>query len=211
MTYCVALIGSIASGKSTAARYFRNQKVEVINADEIAKDLVAPETPAWIEITAHFGSDILTTDKQIDRRQLRHRILENSTDRIWLESCLHPRIRQAIQEKIKHTRSPYAVIEIPLLKERQSYPYIARILLIQAPVSDKVARIIKRDGCTEKEALRFLHIQQELEGTQQKLADDVIKNDSSLQKLEEKLAKLHKHYLKAAKNASMSSFVKDEK
>lgn len=211
MTYCVALIGSMASGKTTAAHYFKSQGIDVINADEIARNLVKPNEPALAEIEAYFGRDILTEEGWLNRKKLRHHILQNASDRAWLESRMHPRIRKKIEEEIRSCHSAYVIIEIPLLKERQSYPYLSRILLIEAPLSEKISRIMHRDNCSEQEALAFLNIQQAIQSHQHKLADDIIENNSTLEKLLEKLKQLHQNYLNAAKNASISSFVKDEK
>ena len=105
MVYCVGLTGRIASGKSTAAAYFKSVGIDIISADVLAKALTLNGQPAFDEIKHHFGASILTEQGELNRRALRHRIISDAHERLWLEKCLHPRIPQAITSAIEHVRT----------------------------------------------------------------------------------------------------------
>lgn len=205
MPYCVGLTGTIASGKTTAASYFKRMGIDVIDADAIARTLVTPHQPALLEIINHFGEQIITGAGTLDRRKLRDHIIQHPEDKTWLEACLHPRIRQEIEKQISMSKTPYVVIEIPLLMHREDYPYLNRVLLIKSTHSQQITRITHRDRCTEKEALSFLELQKNHAKSHEIIADDVVENNSSLALFVEKLDALHHIYLSAAKNASISS------
>ena len=122
MPYSVVLTGTIASGKSTAADFFKQQSIDIISADAIARELTAPHTEALHAIALHFGQHILSTDGTLDRRALRQVIIKHPDERLWLERYLHPQIRAQIEAALKSTQSPYVMIEIPLLTRREDFP-----------------------------------------------------------------------------------------
>lgn len=116
-TYVVALTGGIGSGKSTVARYFAAEGVPIIDADEIAHNLVRPTTPAYEAIVNKWGKAVLRQNGELDRPLLRQRIFSQPEDKVWLENLLHPLIRAAISQAIQTVQSPYCVVVIPLLAE----------------------------------------------------------------------------------------------
>lgn len=195
--YCVGLTGNIASGKSTVAAFFKNKGVMVISADEIAREITAPHEPALTLIKDHFGHEVITTQGELNRSALRTIIFENPKERLWLEGLLHPLIRQRIIEEIAESPSPYSVIEIPLLKDREVYPYLNRILVILANREEQIRRVMNRDNCSREHAKAILAVQPE-ELSREKIADDIVINTGSLSELEEKIEKLHQMYLQLA-------------
>jgi dephospho-CoA kinase len=211
MPYCVGLTGTIASGKTTASRYFASMGISIINADEIARALVEPGERALLEIQAHFGTDILTGEGTLNRRKLREHIIHHPLDKLWLEAYLHPQIRHEIEKRILASTTAYTVIEIPLLKSRRDYPYLDRVLLIRSTRSKQISRMIKRDLCTSKEAIALLDLQKEHAENHSIIADDTIQNDTTLDTFISKLDIAHHFYLSAAKNKLMSSSVKEVK
>jgi len=116
-TYVVALTGGIGSGKSTVARYFAAEGVPIIDADEIAHNLVRPTTPAYEAIVNKWGKAVLRQNGELDRPLLRQRIFSQPEDKVWLENLLHPLIRAVISQAIQTVQSPYCVVVIPLLAE----------------------------------------------------------------------------------------------
>lgn len=198
--FCVALTGSVASGKSTAIDYFKKLGIHTISADAISRTLTKANSPLLHQITAHFGEHILLSSKELDRKQLRRRILQNADEKSWLEALLHPAIRQAIQEEIQHASSPYCVIEIPLLYDKKSAPYIDRILLITASRALQITRTMQRDGCSFEDALALLNAQKNLE-KQHLIADDRIENCGSIEAFHQELLAVHQLYLKLADSA----------
>ena len=198
MVYCVGLIGNLASGKSTVARYFAALGVDVINADDIAKELTTPFQPAFDSIVAHFGKSILTDAGDINRRQLRQLIFSQERERLWLEQLLHPLIRKRIEERINTTQSPYCIIEIPLMPARTNYPYLNRVLFIQATAEQQIARFIIRDKGSKKEEAQAILATQAQADTLRALADDVLLNTGSLEELQKAIKALHLAYLEYA-------------
>jgi dephospho-CoA kinase len=194
MLYCVGLTGTIASGKSTAAHYFSSQGIDVFSADIYAKALCEPGEPAFDEIKQYFGNSVVTKTGILNRQAIRKRILANTIDKAWLEACLHPRIRRCIELGIKTVQTAYCVIEIPLLTERKNYPYLNRVLLIEATTDTQIERLMARDHCSHKEALSFLAIQP-YQVTHRNVADDILMNQGTTIDFKRQLASLHQKYL----------------
>lgn len=195
--FCVGLIGNLASGKSTVAAHFRSLGVDIISADTIAKELTTANQPAFHNIVEHFGKKVLRDTGELNRQMLRDIIFYHPDERLWLEQLLHPLIRQQIQTKIQQTTSHYSIIEIPLLRDRSHYPYLNRILLIEADRALQISRFIIRDNGTQKDALSILSTQSEASKLQN-MADDILKNNGSLDELKSAVNMLHEQYLKYA-------------
>ncbi|HRD68528.1 MAG TPA: dephospho-CoA kinase [Legionella sp.] len=200
MIYCVGLTGNIASGKSTVAQIFTDLGIDVINADHIAKELTVKNSQALKEIVTHFGIGVLNDEGQLNRRVLRELIFNNSLERLWLENLLHPLIRAQIHQKIKLCVSPYCVIEIPLLTDRDHYPYFNRVLLITASLATQIKRVMLRDQCSATHANAILMSQPELK-ERFKLADDVVINDGDIADLKDEIDSLHEKYLNEASSS----------
>ena len=201
MVYCVGLTGTIASGKSTITDYFEKLGVVIINADDIAKKLTAHTQPAFHRIVSHFGTSVLTTSGELNRRHLRQLIFSDPLERQWLENLLHPLIRQQIEHEISQVEAPYCLIEIPLLTSRSDYPYLNRILVVQANPEQQINRFISRDNSSREAALAILATQSN-ENKQLELADDLLMNIGSLVDLEKKVNVLHIQYLQNADDRS---------
>ena len=197
--YCFGLTGSIASGKSTVAKIFSQLGIDIISADHIAKALVQPNQPALEKIIQHFGPSITLDNGELNRRHLRELIINNPEDRLWLENLLHPLIRETIQQDIFDCKSPYCIIEIPLLTSTLNYPYLNRVLLILATPEQQVTRIQTRDKCSKQQASALLETTRIEDEKRLKIADDVIVNDGSLEVLQQQVLALHAKYLLVAK------------
>lgn len=198
--YCVGLTGNIASGKSTVATYFAALGIDVISADNIAKELTRKAKPAFKAIHSHFGDAVLTITGELDRRYLRQIIFQNPTERIWLENQLHPLIRIQIENLTQAVTSPYCIIEIPLLRDRELYPYLNRILLVEAKPEQQIERLTTRDNCSKEDTLAILATQAD-KGMLHELADDVLENTGSLKELQKKVMQWHKIYENLAAGA----------
>lgn len=192
--YCIGLTGTIASGKSTVADYFRQLGIDVISADEIAHQLTQKKSPILADIAQYFSPHVFSESGELNRRQLREIILQDPKAKSWLEQLLHPLIRKEIQQQVNACQSSYCVIEIPLLTNREDYPYLNRILLVEADTNVQIDRLIERDHCTAAQAQLFLQTHAE-NNTRAQLADDFIQNTGTKAELLEKVKKMHEEYL----------------
>lgn len=195
--YCVGLTGSIASGKTTVLHCFKRFGIDTLTADVTAKELTAKGEKAYHLIVAHFGARAVQSNGELNRSYLRQIIFSIEQERIWLETLLHPLIKQALQTRLKTVTSPYTVLEIPLLKKRSDYPYLNRVLLILSSANQQVERLIERDHCSQEEAQAILALQPSNEERQQ-IADDIINNNQGIDSLKRAVEQLHHLYLQLA-------------
>lgn len=198
MSYIVALSGGIASGKSTIANLFAQLGVPIIDADVIARQVVAIGTPALTQIVKHFSQEILLTNGELDRSQLREIIFNNDHERLWLNNLLHPIIAQETQRQFAEQTAPYVIWVVPLLIENNLQQLADRILLIDTPEELQLERLINRDGISESLAKRMIETQVSLTD-RLPFADDIIVNDGNLAALTVQIDHLHKQYLHNSK------------
>lgn len=196
----VGLTGGIASGKSEAARHFARLGTAVIDADQIARELVEPGQPALAEIVTAFGENLLLSDGSLDRAALGDRVFADPAARRRLEALLHPRIRTEMQHRLAATQAPYAILVIPLLVETGMTDLVDRVLVIDAPESLQRARLHARDKHDAQRIEQILAAQTD-RNTRLAAADDVIRNDQDLEQLHLAVEALHQQYLALAANA----------
>lgn len=199
----IGVTGGIGSGKTATTDEFSRLGVVVVDADQVSRDVVNPGTEALARIAQRFGSEILTDDGQLQRRLLRDIIFSNADEKQWLESVLHPLIREEIIRRLQQSRSAYTILVSPLLLETSQHKLCDRVLLVDAPESLQLLRTRQRDQ-TSDAAVKAIMDQQM--GREQRLAmaDDVIVNDAGLTKLHEAVRALHRKYLTLAAGGSAS-------
>jgi dephospho-CoA kinase len=194
--FVIGLTGGVAAGKSEVSRRFEALGITVADADVAARAVVAPGSEGLARIVAHFGSDILLADGQLDRAALRERIFASAQERQALEAITHPAIRQLLRQTCEQAPGPYAVAAIPLLAEaggRQQYPWLDRILVVDAPVAVQHARLMQRDGIDAALADRMIAAQASREA-RLALADDVVRNDGHPDHLQAEVERLDRAY-----------------
>ena len=189
----------MASGKSEVTRRFQALGVEVVDADVAAREVVEPGQPALARIAERFGAGMLLADGRLDRRQLRERVFADAQARRDLEAITHPAIRARVKAQAQAAPGPYAVVAVPLLAEagRAAYPWMARVLVVDAPESLQHDRLMRRDGVDEALAARMIAAQAS-RTVRLAIADDVILNDGDPAHLDTAVAALHARYLAAA-------------
>ena len=197
--FIVGLTGGVASGKSEVTRRFQALGVEVVDADVAAREVVEPGQPALARIAERFGAGMLLADGRLDRRQLRERVFADAQARRDLEAITHPAIRARVKAQAQAAPGPYAVVAVPLLAEagRAAYPWMARVLVVDAPESLQHDRLMRRDGVDEALAARMIAAQAS-RTARLAIADDVILNDGDPAHLDTAVAALHARYLAAA-------------
>ena len=198
----IGLTGGIGSGKSAVSRCFERLGVPVIDADQVAREVVEPGQPALAEIATAFGADLIQADGSLDRTRLRERVFADPDARRHLESILHPRIRTRMRERLAAlpADTPYAVFVIPLLFETGQQDTVDRVLVVEAAEAVRIARVTGRDGVAEDQVRRILAAQCSAEDRAAG-ADDLISNEGSESELAAKVAALHEKYLVLARRA----------
>lgn len=190
----VGLTGGIGSGKSEVSRRFELLGIAVIDADIIAREVVAPGSEALTAIRAHFGQPILNHDNTLNRGKLRELIFENSEEKNWLENLLHPIIRTETITQLERSKSPYTILSSPLLLETTQHELVDRILVIDAHEDLQLARASARDANNTEQIKKIMAAQmQRSERCAQ--ADDIIHNHGDIQELDVQINDLHNYYL----------------
>ena len=193
----IALTGGIGSGKSAVASHLESLGVPVIDADQLAHQLVKHGSPALLEIQAAFGDDLVDANGALDRSALRKIVFDNPQQRKRLEGILHPRIREAMKSWLANQSAPYAVLVIPLLFETGQMSLADRVLVVDCDESLQIDRVRARDEIS-REQIRQIIASQVDRQTRLLGADDVIENNGSLEALIEATEGLHNKYLKLA-------------
>lgn len=158
---------------------------KIIDADELARQIVQPGQEAWQDIVDAFGTGILRQDKTIDRGKLRNIVFKDKKARKRLESVTHPRIRTLAQQRIQKLASEgveLIVYDAPLLFENQVHLWLRPVVLVACDLATQKQRLQERDGLTEEETQRHLEAQMPLEEKRQ-LADFIIENIGDLEEL----------------------------
>ena len=155
----IGLTGNIGSGKSTVARMLGELGADVIDADQVARDVVKPGLPAHDEIVAEFGRDVIAADGTIDRKVLGARVFGDTAARRRLEAITHPRIAMETQRRIGASKAPVVVYEATLLVENGIHKAMDGLIVVTAPEEQQVARVVARDGLAAEEVERRLAAQ----------------------------------------------------
>ena len=193
--YFIGLTGGIASGKSALEREFAARGVFVADADLIARQIVEPGQPALAAVVEAFGEAVLKGDR-LDRAALRARVFDDESARRKLEAILHPIIRVQLHVQCRAAPGAYAIAVIPLLAEgggRTGYPWLDRILVVDAPHATQKARLMQRDGIDDALAEKMIAAQA-TRAQRLALADDIVVNDGDLASLREAVAELDARY-----------------
>jgi dephospho-CoA kinase len=192
MTLVVGLTGGIASGKSTVARLLGQRGARVVDADQVARQVVAPGTPALAEIVEAFGAEMLGPDGALDRKRLGRRVFSDEAARHRLEALTHPRIAAAFAEHVQRAATEdvaVLVYEAALLVESGAHRAVDRLVVVAAPAAVQRARVGARDGLDTAAAQARLDAQASLEA-KLAVADHIVMNDGSIEDLERKVAAL---------------------
>lgn len=198
MAFRIGLTGGIGSGKSTVGSMFKRLGVPVIDADQVARDVVEPGTDALFKLGMHFGETILS-EGQLDRRRLREIIFSDEAERRWVEALLHPSIQAELLRRADLETYPYVVLEVPLLLEADYRNLVDRVLVIDVPVNVQVERVVSRDQVQPDKVQTIINSQISREARMEQ-ADDILENCGNLTELEGQVERLHQNYLREATN-----------
>ena len=200
MKLVVGLTGGIGSGKSAAAEEFARLGATVVDTDAIAHQLTSAGGSAIPEVERIFGSELIGASGAMDRKAMRERVFADPAAKKALEGLLHPLIREESQRRIAAAGGPYVVHVVPLLVESPDYrSRVHRVLVVDAPEEQRIARVRARSRLTEDE-VRAIMRGQASRAERLAAADDVIDNSGALQALRQQVAALHERYLGFARN-----------
>jgi dephospho-CoA kinase len=182
----IGLTGNIASGKSEVARMLADRGATIIDADELAREAVEPETQALKDIIKRWGKDVLNQDGGLDRAALRQIVFADQNELDALNRIVHPGVTRLRDREIARARErgdPIVVCVIPLLFERNIVEEFDAIIVVDAPRPLRLERLVATRGLEETEAMNMIASQMPAE-LKRARADFVIENDGSLDKLE---------------------------
>lgn len=179
----LGLTGGIGSGKSTVARRFAELGATVIDADQLAREVVEPGTPGLAEVVETFGPSVLDDQGRLDRRALGRIVFEDEAARRRLEALLHPRIAERTRERLSAARAagaPLVVHDVPLLFERPAERGHDAVAVVWASLPARRGRIGGRDELSPEEIDARIASQIPLEDKVAR-ADHVLDNDGPVQ------------------------------
>jgi len=195
----IGLTGGIASGKSLVSQYFSELGIDIIDADQIARDLFKPNSIHLVALTEHFGNHILDHHKELNRKALAKIVFSDSSQLEWLNQLSHPLVNKEMKAQLNNVKSNYVILDIPLLIDKGAKipsrlkPFINRVLVVKTDIETQIERIIERDNRTKKEALAIINSQSSIK-EKLALADDVIDNNQTKQDVKIQVNDLHSLY-----------------
>lgn len=192
--WVLGLTGGIGSGKSAVSAMFEELGIQAVDADIVAREVVEPGSIGLKKITEHFGNEILTSEGTLDRAKLRTIIFANESEKQWLNSLLHPLIRESMITQLKQATSQYVILVAPLLFENGLEKYCDHTLLIDVPVEVQITRTTARDNVSTELAKQIIASQMS-RADKQKKATDILDNNRPLEEVKIDVLKLHKKYL----------------
>ncbi|MGJ8582125.1 MAG: dephospho-CoA kinase [Psychromonas sp.] len=199
MRVIIGLTGGIGSGKSTVANTFKALGVEVVDADLVAREVVAPGETALAEIELYFGAEVIDDNGALNRSMLREIIFSSEAKKQWLNDLLHPLIRAALLTQLAQAKSQYVILEAPLLLENKLTQYIDYTLVVDVPETLQIERAMQRDNNSRSQIQAIIDAQiSRKERLQQ--ADYIIDNSKpDLVALKEQVKMLHLQFLSIQK------------
>ncbi|HAZ94306.1 MAG TPA: dephospho-CoA kinase [Porticoccaceae bacterium] len=197
----IGLTGGIGSGKSTVAKAFKALDIASVDADYASRAVVEPGMPALQAIEAHFGPALILPDGTLNRSALRDIIFADAEQKTWLESLLHPLIRDWILTQLQASlaNSPYVILESPLLFETDQHQLVSTVILVDVPVELQLERAAARDGNTADQIQSIINAQMSREDKLER-ADTVFDNSLSEDSIAPRVLGLHQQFLARAVN-----------
>lgn len=196
MKLVVGLTGGIGSGKSLVAEKFAQLGAGIIDTDAIAHQLTQVNGMAIPVIRSAFGDNYLTADGALDRTKMRKLVFADEFARQRLESILHPMILEEVKRQLSTLQScPYFIVVVPLLAENPAFlQLMQRVLVVDCTEEQQIERVVRRNGMTLEE-IKTIISSQTPRTVRIRIADDVLHNDSDLNKLSGQIVLLHDHYM----------------
>jgi len=194
----VGLTGGIATGKSTVSAMLEALGCVVIDADQLAREVVEPGRPAYQEIVEAFGPRVLQLDRSIDRKALGAIVFTDVAARRRLEAITHPRIREGLAARLAELEASgfegIVIFDAPVMIESGNHRTVDRLVVVVADEAAQLERQRRRDGTSDEDAIRRVRSQMPL-AEKAKLADHVIDNSGDLTATQARVAEVHRALL----------------
>ena len=189
----IGLTGGIGSGKSAAAEYFIELGIDVIDADQVSKNILVKNENAKKAFTERFGEKYIKNN-QIDREALREDIFQDEAKRKNLESIIHPIVRDEIGQFLVNSKSIYKIVMVPLIIETNSVEFYDKIIVVDCETNLQIERASSRDNQNKENIINIMNNQATRE-ERLKIASFVIENNSNLDDLRDAVIKTHQKIL----------------
>ena len=193
--FVVGLTGGIASGKSVVSEILRKLGAQVIDADELSREVMVPHTKCWKEVVTSYGREILREDLTIDREKLANSVFNNTEQLDKLNRIVHPEIMKRIDERLRDIGLKYpqaiVIVDAALLVETGAYKSYDKLIVVYVSEETQLERLINRDGMSREEAKNRIILQLPL-SEKLKAADYIIENEGSLVRTRENAGKVFK-------------------
>ncbi|SJZ40112.1 dephospho-CoA kinase [Selenihalanaerobacter shriftii] len=202
----IGLTGGIASGKSTVSKLLKDLGIPVIDADQISREIVKPNKPAWQKIVDYFGRDILLSNQNLNRDKLGEIIFNDETAREKLNQITHPKIISEIKkraEKLKEAGEGTVVADVPLLIEINMMEIFDEVWVVYVRRETQIKRLMTRDQIDRETAIAKIESQMSLD-KKKGYADRLIINEGTKDELKDKILSIWRE-INAEKNSSNCS------
>jgi len=190
----IGLTGGIASGKSTVSMEFGRLGAIVIDADQIARELIRPHEPLWREIIDYFGTEIQRADLTIDRLRLGEKVFADEAERAVLNKMIHPEIKREIDRRLKEIGKEHpdamVLVDGALLIETGIFREMDKIIVVSTSKRNQIERLMDRNSLSIEGAKDRIRAQMPLE-EKRKYADYVINTDVSLKEVRKQVRRVH--------------------
>jgi len=190
----VALTGGIASGKSQVSTLLENHGCFIIDLDVIAREVVEPGTAGLNELIEYFGNSILSNDGTLNRKYLRDQLFKKGRNRALIEQVLHPKILQKMKAAMDACTQGIVIVVVPLLVEKNLWKPFDRAIVVDCEVENQINRLMTRENIDQSKAEAMLLAQTSRTERLQlndHLPTDIIRNNSEIVDLDEKVANLY--------------------
>jgi dephospho-CoA kinase len=193
----IGLTGGIGSGKTAAAECFAALGAVVVDTDAIAHELTAPGGAAMPALKSAFGRAMMAADGRLDRAGMRRQAFADPAMRKRLEAILHPMIRARADSRCREALAagaPYVVLVVPLLVESRGYQRrVDRVVVVDCDDETRIGRVMARSGLSRAEVEAIVAAQAS-RAERLAVADDIIDNNGSRDRLAAQVAELHRRY-----------------
>lgn len=199
----IGLTGGIGCGKTTISDEFARLGITIVDADLIARDVVAPHSIGLTAIIKRFGGAILTPEGTLNRPKLRKLVFADPTLTQWLNTLLHPLIRTEMERQLHASNSIYTILSVPLLLENNLDILCDRVLVVDIDEATQIERVKARDN-SELSTINAIISAQIDRSSRLAKSDDIIDNSGKIPESLAQVRKLHDFYSDLTKNVGKS-------